>query len=160
MEKARVFNCNKNRLTRLPDEIEANTQWLILTENSLGDLDNLKGYLSEVSHLNMSSSKITSISSDVMTSIINHKTYLNIRNNSLRYLPQVIRNTRNTTELWIAENPYECNCNMMWMRDWLVRVPNVMDKENVTCAHGAEDIRGMALFSFCTLVILTFHFTG
>ena len=107
--------------------------------------------MKEISHLNLSSSQITSIGAQAINLIIDEKTYLNIRNNSLKYLPKKIENTRNTTELWIAYNSYECNCDMMWMRDWLVQATNVMDKENTTCASG--DMIGIISYSYININI-------
>ena len=131
-----MFNCSNRNLTGLPQDILNDTHWLILTDNNLGELFEPKAYLKEVSHINISSSKITRVSTNITELMTEGKTYFNLRNNSLRNLPEVITNTRNTTELWIAENPYECNCDMIWMRDWLVQATNVMDKENAICASG------------------------
>ena len=59
--------------------------------------------------------------------------YLDISRNNLTEIPQIITKTSNISKLWISENPFECNCDMMWMKDWLLGATNVEDKENVTC---------------------------
>ena len=84
----------------------------------------------------MSSSKITSITDEPMKVMITQLINLDLLNNSLKYIPRSITEISNTIELWIAGNPYECNCDLMWIGDWLVRATNVMDKENATCASG------------------------
>ena len=90
----------------------------------------------EISYLDMSTSNIRYINGDVISTIQENIKYLNIANNSMKYLPRAIAVSHNITELRISNNPYECNCDMMWMRDWLVQATNVKDKENATCSTG------------------------
>ena len=104
--------------------------------NNLGELRNVKPYMNEITHFDMSSSEITKIKDNVMNSIINNSLYIDITNNKLKYLPTSIGQSNNRTKIWISNNPYECNCDMMWTRDWLVQATNVMDKENVKCGNG------------------------
>ena len=56
------------------------------------------------------------------------------------------------TNLWLSNNPYECNCDMLWMKDWLVDTGNVMDKENVTCS--GNGIKGEYNDIICFSIIL------
>ena len=90
----------------------------------------------EIVYMDMSSSSIEAISSDVMDALLENTLYLNISNNSLKVLPETITASANYTELWISGNPYDSSCDVMWMRDWLVEATHVMDKENVTCNTG------------------------
>ena len=61
---------------------------------------------------------------------------LDLRRNKLKNLPKSISKANKTNKLWISNNPYECNCDMLWMKDWLVGAKNVKDKENVMCSAG------------------------
>ena len=61
---------------------------------------------------------------------------LDVRKNKLKILPKLITKVNKTNKLWISDNPYECNCDMLWMKDWLVGTGNGIDKENVTCSGG------------------------
>ena len=62
--------------------------------------------------------------------------YLDISNNKLQYLPEEIQDIKNFTKLWISNNAFACNCDMLWMRDWLIDAANVIDKEHVKCHSG------------------------
>ena len=62
---------------------------------------------------------------------------LDIRKNKLRTLPKSIVETNKTKKLWISDNPYACNCDMLWMKDWLTNTENVVEKKNVTCSGKA-----------------------
>ena len=62
--------------------------------------------------------------------------YLDVRENNLTEISRIITKADNMTELWISDNPYECNCVTLWMKDWLTNASDVMDKDNVTCSDG------------------------
>ena len=66
-----------------------------------------------------------------MRSMLNNVKKLYLSNNYLKSLPKSIMESNNDPKLWISNNSYHCNCDMMWMRDWLLKARNVMDKEQV-----------------------------
>ena len=70
-----------------------------------------------------------------MKVIIKSVKYLDIRGNYLKEIPRMITKSNNISELWISDNPYECNCDMLWIKDWLINATNVEDKDNITCLH-------------------------
>ena len=106
--------------------------------NNLGELRNVKSYLNEIKYFYMNSSGIIKINDNIVTSMITSTVHLDITNNGMEYLPQSIIHFTNATKLYISNNPYKCNCDMMWMRDWLVEATNVMDKELLICASGKK----------------------
>ena len=61
---------------------------------------------------------------------------MDIRGNKLTTLPRAIVNIRGSSKLWISDNPYDCNCDTLWMKDWLIDAENVQDKYNAICATG------------------------
>ena len=69
-----------------------------------------------------------------MEVIVKSVKHLDIRGNKLITLPEKIKNVNSVNKLWISRNPYECNCDSLWMKDWLVDNMNVQDKDNVTCS--------------------------
>ena len=81
----------------------------------------------------MSSSNLTDVNETVMEFIIQDVKHLDIRGNTLKSLSQAVKNMKGASKLWISDNPYECNCHMLWMKDWLAETTNVQDKDNVTC---------------------------
>ena len=62
--------------------------------------------------------------------------YVDIRGNKLKTLPRAITSMNGSTKLWISDNPYECNCDTLWMKDWLIDNKNVQDKYSVVCSTG------------------------
>ena len=111
------------------------TNWLLLSGNNLGLLTKAPDYLKNITItlLNIRSSHITHIDD---TFIAENLKSLDIRENKLKTLPRTIADMNNSSKLWISDNPYECNCDMIWMKDWLIDAKNVMDKKNVTCSSG------------------------
>ena len=116
------------------------TDWLLLSGNNLGSLNKAPDYLNNISLLDLSSSNITEIKEAAIELIMHNVKSLDIRGNKLKNLPATIANINIIIKLWISDNPYECNCEMLWMKDWLVDTGNVMDKKNITCS--STKIRG------------------
>ena len=131
-----MYNCSNRNLTRLPDTALNGTDWVIVTGNNLRHVTTAPEYLPTVLHLDLSRSNVTGITADVIVKTLEKAKYLNIAMNNLTQVPEEIRRSSNGTELWMSGNPYRCDCDVMWMRDWLLEATNVMDIQNVTCASG------------------------
>ena len=123
------------------------TDWLLLSGNNLGSLNKVPDYLKNITLLDLSSSYITEIDETLMKVIVRSVKHLDIRGNNLKEIPQTITKANNITKLWISNNPYECNCDMMWMKDWLIDAENVTDKKNVTCS--SNKIKGKINYIVC-----------
>ena len=91
--------------------------------------------MENITHLDLSTSRLSGITERVMRSMLKNTKTLNLTNNVLQVLPQAITKS-NKTKLWLSNNPYDCYCDMMWMRDWLVKATNVMDKDEIVCTKG------------------------
>ena len=91
-------------------------------------------YLRNITLLDLSSNNITQIDETVMKVIVENVKSLDIRGNKMHTLPRTITDINGTSKLWISNNPYECNCEMLWMKDWLINSGNVINKKNVTCS--------------------------
>ena len=128
-----IFNCQEKGLKSFPATVLQDTDWLLLSGNNLGSLNKNPDYINNITLLNMSSSNINEIDETVMEVIIHTIKILDIKKNKLKNLPKSITKGKKTNKLWISNNPYECNCDMLWMKDWLASTENVMDKKNVTC---------------------------
>ena len=133
-KRANIFDCQQKGLKSLPKTVLQDTDWLFLSGNNLGSLNEAPDYLKNISLLDISSSKIEEIDETVMEVIMHNVKSLDIRSNKLKTLPKSITKRNETNKLWISDNPYECNCDMIWMKDWLMDTTSVLDKENVTCS--------------------------
>ena len=135
-DRVNIFDCRNRGLKSLPETVLKDTDWLFMSGNNLGSLNEAPDYLENITLLNFSSSNISYVDKKVMKVVIKSAKHLDFSRNYLRTLPQTIKNVNGATKLWISDNPYECNCDMMWMKDWLVDTPSVQDKENVICSTG------------------------
>ena len=120
----------------IPQTIQNDTDRMILTGNNFGYITSIKSNLNQISHVDFHANSITGFSENAMTALLNNTKYLNIASNKIKQLPKLIKDANHLAELWISNNSYECNCDMLWMKDWLVKAKNVMDKESVVCANG------------------------
>ena len=130
-----IFDCQSKGLTSLPETVLQDTDWILLSGNNLGSLNKAPDYLRDITLLNLSSSKIREIDEKVIKVIMKSVKYLDIRRNYLTEIPHIITKTNNISNMWISDNPYECSCDIIWMKDWLIGARNVEDKDNVTCLH-------------------------
>ena len=131
-----IFDCRNKGLTSLPETVLEDTDWLLLSGNSLKSLTEAPDYLNNITVLNLSSSNIQYIEEKVIKVISKSVMRVDIRGNKLKTLPRAITSLNASTKLWISDNPYECNCDTLWMKDWLIDTKNVQDKYNVVCSTG------------------------
>ena len=131
-KRANIFDCQKKNFNNLPKTVLKDTDWLFLSGNNLGSLNKAPDYLENIILLNLSSSNIIEIDVAVMKVVIQNAISFDIRKNKLKSLPKSISKTNKKNKLWISGNPYECNCDMIWMKDWLMDTAVVLDKNNVT----------------------------
>ena len=116
------------------------TDWLLLSGNNFGSLNKAPDYLKNITLLNLSSSNITTIDMKVMEAIVKGIKHLDLRGNNLKEIPQTITQANKTLKSGYL-NPYQCNCDMLWMKDWLNNATNVEDKGNVTCSTGKHFVK-------------------
>ena len=134
LDGANIFDCQNKGLTSLPETVFINTDWLLLSGNNLGSLQKPMDYFINISVLNLSLSQVISVDQIVMEAILKNVQQLDLRGNKLKILPKSIMKAHKTTKLWLSENPFECNCDMLWIRDWLLNTGNIMDIENTNCS--------------------------
>ena len=89
------------------------TDWLLLSGNNLGSLNKAPDYLKNITLLDLSSSHITEIDKTLIKALLRSVKHLDIRRNNLKEIPQTIKKVKSMTKLWISNNPYECNCDML-----------------------------------------------
>ena len=135
-DKANIFDCRNQNLTFLPKNVVKGTDWILASGNNFGSIERVENYIENITHLDLRKSRVLGITDGAMRSILMNLKTFNLSNNVLKCLPLSIRETDNNTKLWISNNSYDCNCDMMWMSDWLVKATNVIDKEKVVCASG------------------------
>ena len=146
-DQANKFSCDNANLNTLPKSIPSNTDWVLFAKNTFKNVQNVGSCFESVTHIEMRSNRIRFISDKAMMDLLRNTTHLDIRNNNLKYLPEFITKSDLSTKLWLSRNPYKCDCEMMWMREWLVGQNNVQDKEDMICIQG----KMKGILHFCTI---------
>ncbi len=132
---ANTMDCSHNNMVQLPQELLPRTQQLIMTGNKLEVLDNIQKKLANIIHFDFENNNIRHISDSVLETLFLNTDSLNLKGNALTQVSHFWQTPSKTT-IWLSNNPFECNCDMMWMRDWLLNVTNVRDRKNITCGPG------------------------
>ncbi len=132
---ANTVNCSNNNLTSLPAEILPRTDHLIMTGNNLQFLS-INDVPSEITNLNLQRCNIRQISEGTLKMLVMNRSAVRLNDNKMSRISTLLQTLEFQAKLWLGNNPYECNCDMMWMSNWLQNATNVMDKENTTCSGG------------------------
>ena len=117
---ANVLNCshaNVTSLTHLP--IPNETMWLIAKSNHIPYLQWSEN-LDSIQHFDLQNSGVHHITDDFFSKIksINKTKFINLVNNDLKGFPKSLDGT-NFSEVYLAGNPIDCNCQMLWFANWL-----------------------------------------
>ncbi len=123
-------------MTQLPVFLLPNTEQLIMTGNDLKAINHVSKDFPHLKTIDMERSNISEISTLALQALLSHSQNLKLSGNKIHHMSSVLHTGGNQTNLWFSRNPLQCNCDMMWMKDWLVNATNVMDKENITCVGG------------------------
>ena len=137
------MNCshtNITGLTHLP--IPNETMWLVAKYNYIRYLQWSEN-LDTIQHFDLQNSSVHHITDDFFSKIksTNKMKFLNLINNDLKAFPKTLDGT-NFSKVYLAGNPIDCNCQMLWFADWLNTTdPHsenriVKDYKQVVCTGG------------------------
>ncbi len=133
---ANTMDCSHRNMTALPREFLPSTEVLVMAGNNIQALESIDPQLEKVKQFDLRDNHIHTISDDVLRQLL-LADVVKLSNNNLRKLSVLFQMSANLkTQFWLGHNPYECNCDMMWMRDWFQNATNVIDVDNITCAEG------------------------
>ena len=144
-----MLDCSRTNLTSLTDlQMPNQTMWLIAQADNIPYLEWSKN-LDAIQHFDLQNSSIQKIYDDFFSSI--QASFLNLKNNQLKSFPKSLNGT-NFSEVYLAGNPIDCNCDMMWFADWLNRTNRmgrkvVKDVDQVICVDGQWDGRPVYLLN-------------
>ena len=145
-EEANVFDCSNANITSLTElQIPNETMWLVAKYNDIPYLQWSEN-IDAIQHLDLQNSGVDNIADEFFSKITaNEKTsFLNLANNYLKSFPKTLNGTH-FSQVYLAGNPIDCTCDMLWFADWLNRTshqsPNriVKDYDRVLCAGGKWD---------------------
>ena len=120
-DKGNTFQCK--HLTYLPPNnvVPNNTDYLQLSANNITELYGTQLYLRNILGLTLKNGRISSVSENILYSLERGRIQtLDLTNNKIQTLPQAIRLIESLTDVGLSGNPLVCNCDTLWMKDWLM----------------------------------------
>ena len=150
--RVNVLNCSRVptsgnivlKSLMIPNE----TTWLVADSNNIGHScwksnDDLPG----VVHLDLHDSNIMSVCDDFLSKLAkaNKITYLNLINNAIVHPSKIFQNMSSLQEVYLAGNPIDCNCDMIWFAKWVNYTTTctggrvVKDYQDIKCSGGEWD---------------------
>ncbi len=154
--EANSMNCSFSNMTQFPDEILPRTQQLIMTGNNL-EMFYLPYNKSDILYLktmDLVNNSIRGFDEASFKALLLSGISLKLSGNNLKEIPAKIADFNLTADIWLGRNPYECHCDMMWMRDWLQNASHVMDRDEIKCGPGKYQGMQTAITLFVCLLIL------
>ena len=122
--------------------IPNNTNWLICFNSNIHNPPNKIPHLENIINIDISNNFIDVIPKIILTSLVNFGKLkmLDISNNQFPSLPKELQHLDKLEAAYIANNPINCNCDMLWLISWINKfLPDgtriVRDYTKVTCSN-------------------------
>ena len=139
---ANIYNCSSLSLEEVPISLPPPVNWMIISSNVISQLCSTPKYLHRIWHLDVSLNEITDICGDFIEAIHNNRSikWLNLAGNQITKLNEQIKSLDHLEKIWLAGNPFHCDCSMTWMIQWLNNFTRpsgehvIVDYHNVRCA--------------------------
>ena len=131
-----MANCSHSDLTQIPKSLPKDTDWLILNGNNISSPE-----ITEIMHiqslfrLDLKDNKMELIPEDFIEYLTKHKSLddLDISNNNLKMIPMNFGKIK-VEKLRLSGNRFECKCNNMWMKNFLIDSREmILDYNTVDC---------------------------
>ena len=141
-----MLNCSQTNLTSLTQlHIPNETMWFVAKSTDISNLEWSEN-LDSIQHLNLQNSSVRHITDDFFSKMksTNKTKFLNLANNDLKSFPKTLDGT-NFSQVYLAGNPIDCNCEMLWFANWInatepqSQIRIVQDYKQVLCAGGKWD---------------------
>lgn len=128
-------NCSGGNLKQLPRTFPENAWKLDLSGNSVEHLD--ERLVAKAPGLRSLSLRGNLLSSVDRSTIPENVTVLDLRDNRLKRFPLDLVSTLNLTRIWLAGNPWSCDCEDYAFRQWTEGHSDmIQDADEIFCAEG------------------------
>lgn len=143
-----VIVCSKS-LQQLPDDLPLRISLnssdyryhLKLTNNSIKQLQ-FRSYLNETQILQADGNNIDSVDLQAWKQMSSAVSIIYLNNNQLTTLPSEVQHVNMSAlkEIHLYNNPWRCDCNTLWMQDWIWDLGDaVINRDSILCS--SSDIR-------------------
>lgn len=123
-------DCRDRNLTEAPSSVPYSKYGKItlqLDHNDIRTIGNLS-YADQLYSLTVSNNALTSVNSEVIEDIAKKEVAeVDFRNNALERIPEEISNIQYQFAK-LSGNNFVCDCDMLWMKDWINLAPKYEDK--------------------------------
>ena len=131
-------NCSSLNLHNIPSSVPNFTDWLIIENNHVRNLDSIHTNLGTISFLNLKRNKISFITTSFL-GIVSENTnlkWLDLSDNNLKRLPPEVQELTNLEKVWLRGNPIHCDCDMTWMIGWINNFTTGIYRKHVVRDYG------------------------
>ena len=97
-----------------------------------------------LSKLEINSNNTTSITPELIDLFNEDENlkYFDVSKNNLKTLPQDIQNVTSLRKLLIHGNQFQCECDNVWMKDWILRNTDLIDNyKTIECEYATGKVK-------------------
>ena len=126
-DEGNVYNCSSTNAKILPSEANFpnGTDWLDVSDNRLNLLCGHHPYLKKIQSFFLTNNNISEICDNTLNTLKHGKLeILEQSHNQLSGLPRLIQNVTSLRQIWLLDNPFKCDCDMLWMKNWMENFNN------------------------------------
>ena len=141
---ANVYNCSSKTATALPSSVPNGTNWLVVLNTNITELCKSFEYFDNIERLDVSSNNISTVCDNFWNNLVKTTNIkgLNLARNNFKSISKKLRNQKHLTKVWLSDNPFHCDCDMVWMKDLLNNFTTltgdhiILDYKDVKCKTG------------------------
>ncbi len=119
-DKAHLYNCTSNNtLATFPPSVPNHTDWQDLSNNKITKLCADESYIKGLSSLRIINNSVEEICDSTIEAMSTKLTWLRLDSNQLKTVPKIVKKLSSLVGIWLGNNPYVCECDMLWLNKWV-----------------------------------------
>ena len=139
-----MYNCSSQNLDKMPLSVPNFSDWVLLKDNNINNIDRFPNYLSKAQFLHLGGNILSNLNNSFLFKLQTSRsiTWLNLAENRLTQIPTNFQELLLLQKIWLSGNPFHCDCSMLWMISWLNNFTTpegehiIQDYQDVRCRSG------------------------